>query len=248
MTFWTPDPRHRLVTPTPRTLVEFLAALKGAPQRQLVMATLFWLSTANGGVGISVGEIREAMQDARVKGASKINVSAVLLRSDSLVDCDRAARIWRLTDTGRRYITDDLGLHLGGSMARERDAIRSVVATVGDDVAKEFVEESVVCLEAGALRAAVVFLWSGAIRTIQGEMLTSGLKKVTQAVHRHDQSASPIKKIEDFAKVKDRITLLAARELALIGVRNHCGHPTKYKPGAEKFRAYIEDLVGIVFK
>ena len=32
-----------------------------------------------------------------------------------------------------------------------------------------------------------------------------------------------------------------------LNLRNRCGHPTKVKPGINKARSFIEDVVGIVF-
>jgi hypothetical protein len=76
---------------------------------------------------------------------------------------------------------------------------------------------------------------------------------------KHDPKAKPLKVVNDFSAVKDVTQLLAFRELGLIdkgewqtlqeglGLRNRCGHPTKYRPGVAKVSAFIEDVVGIVF-
>ena len=32
-----------------------------------------------------------------------------------------------------------------------------------------------------------------------------------------------------------------------LNLRNRCGHPTKVKPGVNKAKSFIEDVVGIVF-
>jgi len=50
-----------------------------------------------------------------------------------------------------------------------------------------------------------------------------------------------IKKVEDLDKGQ-RDTLFEA-----LGLRNRCGHPTKYRPGANKARRFIEDIANIVF-
>ncbi len=86
-----------------------------------------------------------------------------------------------------------------------------------------------------------------------------GGSSVTAALTKHDPKARPVSRIEDFAAVKDKITLLAARELTLIDkgqwtvlqsdldLRNQCGHPTKFKPGPKKASSLIEDLINNVF-
>jgi hypothetical protein len=73
-------------------------------------------------------------------------------------------------------------------------------------------------------------------------------------------SALTVKKVDDFAYIKDATFLKAAFDLGLLDkgqrdtlqdaldLRNKCGHPTKYKPRVNKARGFIEDVVGIVFE
>jgi hypothetical protein len=82
---------------------------------------------------------------------------------------------------------------------------------------------------------------------------------LTAAVQKHDPKARGVAKLEDFAGVKDKTALLAFREVGLLDkrqwatlqegldLRNRCGHPTKYRPGAAKASSFVEDVVGIVF-
>jgi hypothetical protein len=68
-----------------------------------------------------------------------------------------------------------------------------------------------------------------------------------------------VKKLEDFAYIRDATALLAFQELGILDkgekttmgealdLRNRCGHPTNYKPGIKKASSFIEDVVGIVF-
>jgi len=79
------------------------------------------------------------------------------------------------------------------------------------------------------------------------------------ALHKHDPKARPVHQLDDFAYIKDALALLAARDLGLLdknqkdtledalGLRNRCGHPSKYKPGVKKVSSYIEDIVSVVF-
>lgn len=111
----------------------------------------------------------------------------------------------------------------------------------------------------GALRAAVVFLWTGAIRTLHEEALKKGASTVTQAVQKQDSRIRPVSKVEHFGWVNDKAFLDATPDLGLLdkgqkdtlvdalNLRNRCGHPTKYRPGEAKARSFIDDVVGIVF-
>jgi len=122
------------------------------------------------------------------------------------------------------------------------------------------VEEALTCLQVGALRACVVFLWTGAIRTIQNEMLVYGSTKLNAALQKHDPKARAVSTIDHFSYIKDKTSLLAAQELGELdkgekdtleenlNLRNRCGHPGKYRPGVKKVSSFIEDVVSIVFK
>ena len=134
-----------------------------------------------------------------------------------------------------------------------------LVKRLPDADVRSYIEEAVTCLRVGALRACVVFLWSGAIRTIQQKLLDRGALALNAAVAKHDAKARAVAKLDDFAYVKDNVTLLAAQDLGVIDktqktilgqgldLRNACGHPSQYTLGPKKASSFIEDVVGIVF-
>jgi hypothetical protein len=88
--------------------------------------------------------------------------------------------------------------------------------------------------------------------------MTKGDAAVTAAIQRQDQKARAIKKVDDFAYVKERMFLDALLDLGIVdksqkdtlvdalNLRNRCGHPTKTRPGV-KAKSFIEDVVGIVW-
>jgi hypothetical protein len=214
---------------------------------------------------MSVDQVRSALAQARLPNARRVNVADVLAKSGHYVDAPdsdaRARKLWQLTEPGRQYVRKLMDLPADRpEIEQDVSSLRVLSGKIADPIVQGFVDEAVTCLSVDALRAAVVFLWSGAIRTLQERMLAlHGSRSVTAAVTKHDPKASAVKKIEDFAAVKDRITLLAARELAVIDkgqwtilqsdldLRNQCGHPTKFKPGPKKASSLIEDIVNNVF-
>jgi hypothetical protein len=207
---------------------------------------------------ISSAEIKALLSSARIRESNKVNVADVLAKSGHLVVQDPKSRLWRLTDAGLHYLSDDLGLEFTMT-SRSTATVRTTLVTISDPVVKSFVEESILCLEVGALRASVVFLWSAAIRTLQELALLKHKATITQALQKHDQKCQQVTSMDGFSRVKDSIALLGFRELGMLDkgqyatlkealdLRNRCGHPTSYKPGPQKVSAFIEDIVGIVF-
>ena len=168
--------------------------------------------------------------------------------------------VWSLTRSGDHFVAEALGLDvIEPEIKNSVDGLTKILSTVSDDVVRGYVEEALLCYGVNARRAAVVFLWSGAIRHLQEQALLQGVKALNNAVVKHDPKAKQVSKIEDFSAIKDVTQLLGFRELGLVDkgqwqtlqegldLRNRCGHPTKYIPGTAKVAAFIEDIVGIVF-
>ena len=218
-----------------------------------------WAETYGAESSLTSGRLRVLLVGARVPKAKTFNVAAVLAASGHFVSRTIESPEWSLTTSGRAYIDQIIpppSLH----NVVDVDVIRSILINVTDDVVRGYVDESITCLEAGALRAAIVFLWSGAIRTLHERAMILGGPALTTAVQKHDVKARPLSRIDDWSAVRDKTALLALRELAILDkgqwttlqealdLRNRCGHPTKYRPGAAKTRSFIEDVVGIVFQ
>ena len=241
------------------TLVEFLAPLAKAAHRDRVLATLFFAREHESEPVLTVRGIRERLILARVKGAKRVNVADVLAKASPYVAqagmVERGAHQWALTDSGVRYVRRllDLPDH-GVDMVYEAGSLESLPLRITDEIVRGYVEEAVLCLSAGALRSSVVFLWAGAIRSLQEQALQRNpWKRVTAAVQKHDPKARRVTRVDDFSNIKDSIALLAFRELGILdkgewqtlndalSLRNRCGHPTKYRPGVKKVSAFIED-------
>lgn len=248
------------------TLLEFLSPVLGGARRDICLAGMFYLSEEKGSAVCTASELKAALVAARVPKAKTFNVADILGRAGHLVSTDQKnsskVNLWHLTESGDQHVRTRLGITADAAQIQIKNDIstmEALVAGVSDDVVRSYLEESVLAYGVGALRASVVFLWSGAIRQLQDKSLASGLLAVNAAVQKHDPKAHHVGKIEDYSAVKDAVQLLAFREIGLIDkgewatlqegldLRNRCGHPTKYKPGAKKASAFIEDIVGIAF-
>jgi hypothetical protein len=247
------------------TLVEFIHPYSRASHGDKVLATLYYNQRYRDVEELSVSQIRAALAQARIANASKINVADVLSKSGHYVDAaaidERGRKLWRLTDAGRKYVRERLNLPPDQpEIEQDVSTLRSVAAKISDPIVRGFVDEAITCLSVEALRASIVFLWSGAIRTLHGKAIARPRRDLDAALKKYDPKARDVKIIEDFALIRDKVFLLAIRDLGVIDkgqwtilesaldLRNQCGHPTKYKPGGKKASSFIEDIVGVVFQ
>jgi hypothetical protein len=246
------------------TLVEFLAPLKTSrSNRNKVLAVLYYHKRYVGAAAMTSPSIRDALTQARVPKAGKINVADVLAKSGEFVDSfgyEGGFRLWQLTDTGDQYVRELLGLPLAEvEIEHDVGALMALAAKVSDETVRGYIEEAIKCLQAGALRAAVVFLWSGAIRTLHEAALKKDRKTLNDALKRQYPKARNVSSIEHFGWIDDRVFLEATPDVGLLdkgqkdtlveqlNLRNRCGHPTKYTPREAKAKSFIEDVLGIVF-
>ena len=246
------------------TLVEFLYPLKGGKQRDLVLAAMYFLKRYKDRESVTAPEIKTALTATKLPKTKAINVNDVINKGAPYVHSpggkENGALLFALTDKGEQYVRELLELPAAEPEV-EHDVVTlsNLAANIKDEHVRGYVEEAITCLRFGALRAAVVFLWTGAIRTLHEEAVSAGTAKTTAAIQKKDPKARQVKSVDDFAWIKDRTFLEACPDIGLLDktekgtlvaaldVRNSCGHPTKYKPGVKKVSAFIEDVVGIAF-
>lgn len=246
------------------TLVEFIAPLAKTTHQNRILAVMYYRERYEQTTTLTVEDIRQGLRSARIKGWAKVNVADVLSKSGPLVDTGGLKgkkRLWNLTDSGREHVRKLLGLP-GADVEVEHDVgtLEQLVAKISDADVRDYLEEALKCLQVGALRACVVFVWAAGIRTIHTGMMAKGSRAVTAAVQKHDPKARAFNSIDDFAHVKDATSLLAAKDLGILdknekdtltdalNLRNRCGHPGKYRPGVKKVSALVEDVTSILFR
>lgn len=246
------------------TLVEFLAPLRRSTNRNKILAVLYFYRRYEAVDSMTVEEIRAALRSrARIPRAARMNISDALRKSEASVDSasSNSGRVeWRLTTTGEQQVRSLLGLpEPEAEVEHDVSSLEKIAGSISDQEGKSFVEEAIKCLRVDAFRACVVFLWSGAIRRLQQEAWQQGSKQINAAIRKHDPKSRQLSRVEDFAYVKDKTTLLALQDLGIVdkgerttleealNLRNRCGHPTRYRPREKKVSSYIEDVTGIAF-
>lgn len=244
------------------TLVEFLEPLKKSTQKELVVAALYYKQHYEGAEALTVEQVRSALKAARVKGWKTMNVSRALDQSGEFVESAGSkgkSLLWKLTETGRKHVREVIGLPDQPEIEHDISRLSALTGKVSNPLARDYIEEALGCLSIAKLRACVVFLWAGAIRTLHEKMLAEGKPALNDALKKHYPKAKTISRVEDFAYIEDSTALEAALTLGVLdkserdtlkenlGLRNRCGHPGKYKPAPEKTRAFITDVISIIF-
>ncbi len=245
------------------TLVELLHQLRGGPMRDFCLAALYHEQRYRHRVALTTDALRKAMLDARVKGVAKANIADILAKAAPYVTTSGKSGnklLWCLTDTGQVYVRSILGLPPADiEIEHDVSALQIVISSIADERTAEYIKEAATCLGVGVLRAAVVFVWAGAVHRIQQEVFDRDITQVNTALTRFDARARTIRQLSDLEYVKESTLLLVAEALGIydrnersvledaLDLRNKCGHPGDYRPGPNRVRSFIEDVVGIVF-
>lgn len=246
------------------TLVEFLHPIKGSGIRNVCLAAMYFHERYENTEAITVEGLRALLKRARVPQAAKLNLADTLSKSAPYVDTpgkEGNRFLWALTSSGQEHIRQLLDLPAKDiEIENDVTALENLISTLSDVDVVDYLNEAVKCLQINALRATVVFLWSGAVKKLRDDVFSCGTTNVNVAIIKFDPKSKTIQKIDDLVLIKESILLLVAQELGLydknqrsvledcLNLRNKCGHPGKYKVGPKKVSSFIEDLVGIVFK
>lgn len=246
------------------TLGEFLHPLTRAKQRDLVLATMYYLERYESRDAITTADLRSAFAKAKHAKGKKIQHAAVLNLAVPYVHSTGKESgnliTWALTETGQKHVRDLLGLPAAEpDVEHDVGTLQALADKIVEANVRAYVEEAIVCLQFGALRASVVFLWTGAVSVLRDEIWKHGASSIDPAIKKYLTRAPTFKKKDDFAYVNDATLLLVAQDLAVIDktqkqrlgealdLRNGCGHPSKYSVGVKKVSSFIEDVVGIVW-
>jgi len=135
-----------------------------------------------------------------------------------------------------------------------------ILTKVSDKEERDYLLEGIKCFKANALRAGVIFLWTASVYKIQKKCLTQSLGYINTELKKIYPKAKEIKVIEDFGYIKDEFLLELACNIKVLDktrkeelkntcldLRNKCGHPGNYKPKSQKIRAFVEDIIGMLY-
>ena len=245
------------------TVTEFLHPLKNKSVRKISLAVLYFALRYENTESLTVEDVKGMIKRGRLAKAAKSNIADALSKSAPYVEtCGKKDNrlLWRLTSTGEKFVRQILELpEHDVEVQHDISSLDALLKNIGHEYSRAFVEEALTCLKVNALRAAIVFLWAGAIRIIQEGVMKKGVKKVNAALSKYESNPRAVKKIDDLSYFKDSTLLLVAQELGLfdknersvlqgaLDLRNKCGHAGKYSPGPKRASSFIEDLMTVVF-
>ncbi len=240
------------------TLAEFLHPIRKGSKREHVLATLFFFKHHAGQADATVQAIREGLVQANIPRSRKANLSDALKGAIPLVERLGGGR-WKITKSGEDHIREQLALPEDLPQTQEDvSTLTQLSRTLGDDTVREYVDEAIKCLQVGARRAAVVFLWTGAVHEIREQIWSNGKQIIEEALQRRNPKAR-FRRKDDFSFVKDSTLIELTGDFSIfdkserkrlaegLDLRNDCGHPVKYRPGEKKVSSFIEDLLQVVF-
>lgn len=245
------------------TIGEFLHPLRKASQRDRALAALYYAHRYESKEAQTVEDVRALLKRAQIPRVNDINLADVMAKSAPFVDTsgkDGPRLLWRLTESGSKHVRSCLGLpEADAEIEHDVSTLKTLASKITQQDVSEFVGEAIVCLSVGALRPAIVFLWAGAVRSIQDIVMQQPLNSINAAFIKYDLKARQVKRIDDLSYFKESTLLLVAQDLGIfdknerailesaLDLRNKCGHPGKYSPGPKKASSFVEDVVGIVF-
>jgi hypothetical protein len=123
----------------------------------------------------------------------------------------------------------------------------------------ELLQEALDCVSHGLLRAAHVSAWQAFMDFLEEKMESDGLTKVRASRPKWDWSK--LKTMEDIGETYPEYQLLeVARDIGLLSksetrilhgdlaTRNHCAHPSTYKPDLNETLGYVSGLINRIGK
>lgn len=245
-------------------IVEFLNPINKKPLRDICLAALYYQQRYNQEQEMTVESLRTILKRARIPKVAKLNLAATLSHSAPYVDVSGKEGnrfLWSITQSGQDYVRKLLNLPEADiEIEHDLSTLKSIINSITDADTSDYIDEAIKCISVGALRASVVFIWSGAVDKLKKTIIAYDKKEINNAAKRFDPKARSIKKADDFAYFKESTLLLIAVELGILdknekgileealNVRNKCGHPGKYRVGQKKVSSFIEDVTGILFK
>lgn len=206
---------------------------------------------------VAVAKINKKAEAAGFRAMQKWNVSSYLGASKG-----KAIRTtgWELTEAGKMHLRN-LGVTSVSPAAMQVAVdLRNHLNKIDNEQTRSFVEEALMCHEAGLHRSAIVMSWLGAVDVLQKHVLQHHLDAFNAEALRTNSRWRTAVSQDDLGKMNEGDFLDRLLGLSIIGknvkaqlkqcldLRNGCGHPNSLKVSVNKTAAHIETLLQLVFE
>jgi hypothetical protein len=235
-------------------LVDFLAS-KDLSQRDKVLLIL----ASSNGTPLSISAIKNIGISHGLRRIEGWNLPRTLGDTKGLAV--KVPEGWKLTGPGITHIKTNFLPDDPSSTREIAINLRSHLEKVSNIETREFVEESIRCLEADLKRSAVVMSWVGAISVLYDHVIAHRLADFNTEAKRRFAKWKPAVTRDDLALMQESDFLDILAHLSILGknvkedlknnclnLRNSCGHPNSYKVGKHKVEAHIETLILNVYE
>jgi hypothetical protein len=203
---------------------------------------------------VTVGELKNLAESQGLREIEKWNVSAIL--GGAKREAARLKEGWVLTTAGKEYITlHELGPTPDSPVKDVLRDLRAVSAKINDLRPRQFVDEAIRCLEAGCLRAGIVFSWVGAVAVLHEHVFRLHLASFNAEAKRRDPKSKEAKSLDDLGLLKEHDFLDILQGICVLDkntkqqlqraleLRNSQGHPTSLAVGERQAAAHVELLI-----
>lgn len=205
-----------------------------------------------------VKDVLDLCARAGLRNMTNWNISKTLARTRGLAI--RVTDGWELSPQGWRRVREIAeGQAPGAPTNNSARTLRKHAAGIPNPETRAFVEEAVGCLEAGLLRAAIVFSWIGAVSLLYDHVVANHLTALNAEAARRDAKWKPALTKDDLARLREYDFLNVLEAISVLGksvkhslqrsldLRNACGHPTSLRIGEQTVAAHLEQLTINVF-
>ncbi len=241
-------------------LAAFMRAAPGKNQASRAIAICYHLEEKEGLRPITAPIVRRAYLSVPIKPPANIPRLLAKMATDGLLVRLHPARPEYVLSDSARQTFKPLLAQPPSPIEPLIDQLRQQTAAISDKDEKEYLEEALTCLHAGALRAAIVMGWTAAVWNLRGKVAAVGLSAFNSEFSRRwpQSKKGPVKAIDDFEDYRDEELLQVSEGIGVISkavlaellthlkLRNSCGHPTAVRPKLNRVAAFFEDLLQYV--
>lgn len=242
-------------------LLNFLSPIRdfAAKPAPFQIETFAWyLHEVCGKERIQTADLARCFDNAHLPRPANVGASVAKLCSKKPARMLKDGLGYRLAAPARNEIADILPAR--SSAVKATHLLSSLLNKLTDVRQRSFLNETLLCFQAGAYRACIVMAWNLAYSSLLERIISSGLAAFNSQINTHGFKV-PIVKYEDFAELKEGQVLSISRAAKIIGKesaktleeklgkRNTAAHPSNSTVSSVTAEEVIFDLVeNIVLK